>query len=125
MKFGAHCVLFGPEIGTNTAEVLARLAKAGAAGCEELTGYLSEAGIELAGLHCNELKLADLLFAPEKARQALLSAAEFMASMKNKNVIATGGIPFEEMRQRPIGEGVPIPELHQAENARRMAEAIL
>ena len=27
MKFGAHCVLFGPEIGTNTAEVLARLAK--------------------------------------------------------------------------------------------------
>lgn len=110
MKFGAHCVLFGPEIGTNTAEVLARLAKAGAAGCElgqrffsldrreELTGYLSEAGIELAGLHCNELKLADLLFAPEKARQALLSAAEFMASMKNKNVIATGGIPFEEMR---------------------------
>lgn len=136
MKFGAHCVLFGPEIGTNTAEVLARLAKAGAAGCElgqrffsldrreELTGYLSEAGIELAGLHCNELKLADLLFAPEKARQALLSAAEFMASMKNKNVIATGGIPFEEMRQRPIGEGVPIPELHQAENARRMAEAL-
>lgn len=44
--------------------------------------------------------------------------------MKNKNVIATGGIPFEEMRQRPIGEGVPIPELHQAENARRMAEAL-
>ena len=136
MRFGAHCVLFGSEIGTNPAQVLARLAKAGAEGCElgqrffgldrreELTGYLAEAGIELAGLHCNELKLADLLCAPEEARRALLSAAEFMAPLKNKNIIATGGIPFEEMRQRPIGEGVPIPELHQAENARKMAESL-
>ena len=34
MKLGAHCVLFGPEIATDTDAVIGRLADVGAEGCE-------------------------------------------------------------------------------------------
>ena len=34
MKLGAHCVLYGPEIATDTDAVIGRLAGVGAEGCE-------------------------------------------------------------------------------------------
>ena len=34
MRFGAHCVLYGPETGTDPRAVISRLAKTGAQGCE-------------------------------------------------------------------------------------------
>ena len=135
MKLGGHCVLFGPAIKEDTAGTLAKLSFAGAEGCElgqrffgldardQLTQALDENHIQLAGLHCNGLSLKDLLHEPEKARTALRQAAEFVAPLDNKNVIATGstGDPMEVMAGRTLGEGAADPELHSAENAKIIA----
>ena len=103
MRFGAHCVLYGPETGTDPRAVISRLAKTGAQGCElgerffgvdrreELSAILAENHMELAGMHCNGLKLMDILTQPDTAMAALEKVAGFMAPLKNKNVIATGG----------------------------------
>jgi sugar phosphate isomerase/epimerase len=135
MKLGGHCVLFGPAIKEDTSGTLRKLSFAGAEGCEigqrffgldardQLTQALAENNIQLAGLHCNGLHLKDLLHEPEKAREALWKAAEFVAPLENKNVIATGstGDPMEVMANRALGEGAADPELHIAENAETIA----
>jgi len=127
MKIGGHCVLYGPEIASNTEAVLNRLKTAGAEGCEigqrffgvekrdELCAALAAQNIELAGMHCNGLKLADLVNAPEKAEEALESVAKLLATMPNKNIIATGGVEFEGMQTRTLAQGAAEPELHDPE----------
>lgn len=127
MKIGGHCVLYGPEIATNTEAVLNRLKTAGAEGCEigqrffgvekrdELCAALQAQNIELAGMHCNGLKLIDLVNAPEKAEEALVSVAKLLATMPNKNIIATGGVDLENHKEDPIANGAPDPELHDPE----------
>lgn len=136
MRFGVHCVLYGPETGTAPQAVISRLAKTGAEGCElgerffgvdrreELSAILADNHMELAGMHCNGLKLMDLLEQPEAAKAALEKVAGFMAPLKNKNVIATGGVPVEEMRLRPIGSGALRPELHDPEKVKELAVAL-
>ena len=135
MKLGAHCVLFGPAIKTDTEQVLAKLAFAGAEGCElgerffgldardQLTHALDAQGIQLAGLHCNHLSLMDLLSAPEKARDALRRTAEFVAPLPHKNVIATGatGDSMETLAGRTLAQGAAAPQLHDTENAKTIA----
>lgn len=133
MRFGAHCVLYGPETGTDPQAVISRLAKTGAKGCElgerffgvdrreELSAILADNHMELAGMHCNGLKLMDLLEQPEAARAALEKVAGFMAPLKNKNVIATGGVEIEEIRRCPISSGAPAPELHDREKVKQLA----
>ena len=128
MRLGGHCVLYGPEIAADPSAVIGRLRAAGAEGCEigqrffgvdrreELCGVLAGQQIELAGMHCNGLKLIDLVNAPEQSETALRSVAEFLAPMPNKNIIATGGVDMAgDMMERPIRDGAPEPELHDPE----------
>lgn len=133
MRFGAHCVLYGGEIGSDPQKVIGTLAKTGAEGCElgqrffglerraELEQILESNHMELAGLHCNQFRLMDLLENPQAAREALESVAKFVAPLKNKNIIATGMIPVDEIRNLPISAGAPIPELHEKETVKQMA----
>lgn len=136
MKLGGHCVLFGPAIKEDTAGTLGKLAFAGAEGCEigerffgidareRLIGALAENHLQLAGMHCNGLNLPDLLHEPEKARAALRKTAEFVAPLENKNVIATGmpGGDFALMGSRTLAQGCAEAELHDADNARIIAQ---
>ena len=127
MRFGAHCVLYGTEIASNPDGVLGRLARAGAEGCEigqrffgtenrdGLLTALENNHVEMSGMHCGGLKLIDLIREPEKAEAALYSTARFVAPMKNKNVIATGGAAFEEIQDLPVGAGAIELELHDPE----------
>lgn len=135
MKLGGHCVLFGPAIASDTDGVIGKLAFAGAEGCElgerffslderaKLTQVLDRHGMALAGLHCNNLTLSDLLHDPEKARAALRKTAAFMADMPEKNVIATGGTgePREALASRTVREGSSLPELHDPAQVRTLA----
>ena len=138
MKLGGHCVLYGAEIASNTDAVLSRLAFAGAEGCElgerffgvedrqKLTAALGRNGIKLAGMHCNNLKLMDLLQNPERSEQALRRVAQFLAPLPNRNIIATGGpddpsAPGLGLHGRTLAQGA-IPEaLHDPQNARIIA----
>lgn len=137
MKIGGHCVLFGPEVATNTAEVFGRLAYAGAQGCElgqrffgtenraALEKALAETHMELAGMHANNLKLPDLLHAPEKAEKALMEVGELVATLPNKNIIATGGVgDMEAIRGRTLGQGAPEVELHDPAAVRELARTL-
>lgn len=133
MRFGAHCVLYGAEVASDPEAVLGRLARAGAEGCEigqrffgtdnreRLTAALEENHVELSGMHCNGLYLADLLHNPEKSEEALIGTAKFVEPMKNKNVIATGCVEMEKIQDRPIGAGVPEEELHDPKKVKEMA----
>lgn len=133
MRFGAHCVLYGAEVGSDPQKIIGTLAKTGAEGCElgqrffglerreELETVLRENQMELAGLHCNQFKLTDLLENPQAAKEALEAVAEFVAPLKNKNVIATGMVPMEEIRDLPIAAGAPMPQLHDKETVKQMA----
>lgn len=135
MKLGAHCVLYGPEIASNTEGVIGRLAGAGAEGCElgerffgvdergKLTAILEKYNMRLAGMHCNHLNLMELLNEPEKAQAALEKVARFVAPLKDKNVIATGMTGgSDHMQQRTLAMGAVEPELHDPAHARRIAE---
>lgn len=136
MRFGAHCVLYGPETGTDPRAVISRLAKTGAQGCElgerffgvdrreELSAILVENHMELAGMHCNGLNLMDILTQPDTAMAALEKVAGFMAPLKNKNVIATGGVPVDEIRGCPISGGAPSPDLHDPDKVKELAIAL-
>ena len=76
MKLGAHCVLFGPEIATDTDAVIGRLAEVGAEGCElgerffgvddreYLTTVMDMYHVYLAGMHCNNINMLVLLYDP-------------------------------------------------------------
>lgn len=133
MRFGAHCVLYGAEIASDPDAVLGRLARAGAEGCEigqrffgtenrdRLLEALEKNHIEMSGMHCGGLKLIDLIKEPKKAEEALFSTARFVAPMKNKNVIATGGAAFEEIQNLPVEAGAVEPELHDPELVRQAA----
>lgn len=133
MKFGAHCVLYGAELGTDPQKVIGTLAGTGAKGCElgqrffglerreELEKILADNQMELAGMHCNNFRLMDLLENPQAARAALEAVAEFVAPLKNKNIIATGMVPLDEIRDLPIRSGAPVPELHDKETVKQMA----
>ena len=127
-------MLFAGEVATNTTEVLKRLKYAGAEGCEigqrffgvekrdELVSALSENNIELSGMHCNGLKLVDLIHDPAKAENALMEVAELVATMPNKNIIATGGASeMEAIREAKLGQGLPEPELHDPEQVKVLA----
>lgn len=137
MKIGGHCVLFGPEVATDTAEVFGRLAYAGAQGCElgqrffgtenreALENALAQTHMELAGMHANNLKLPDLLHAPEKAEKALMEVGELVAQLPNKNVIATGGLTdMEAIRSRTLAQGAVEAELHDPAAVRDMAQTL-
>lgn len=137
MKIGGHCVLFGPEVATNTQEVFNRLKYAGAEGCElgqrffgvenaaGLTQALHDSGMALAGMHANNLKLIDLLHNPEQAEKALMEVGRLVANFPDKNIIATGGCSnMEQMRNTKLGQGAPEPELHDAEAVRKMAQTL-
>ena len=135
MRLGAHCVLFGPAIASDTDGVIGKLAFAGAEGCElgerffpleareQLTGVLDRHQVALAGLHCNSLTLSDLLCDPEKARAALRKTAAFVAALPNKNVIATGGTGEDRnvLAGRTLREGSSLPELHDPAQVRALA----
>lgn len=135
MKLGAHCVLYGPEIASNTGAVIGRLAAAGAEGCElgerffgiedrdKLTAVLEKHQVVLAGMHANGLNLLDLLYAPEKSRDALEKVARFVAPLPNKNVIATGN-PGDStsIHGRTLAEGAAPVELHDPAQVRKIAE---
>lgn len=136
MKLGAHCVLYGPQIATDTDAVIARLARAGAEGCElgerffgvdardKLTAVLDAHHMVLAGMHCNGLNLQDLLNAPEKSRAALEKVAKFVAPLPDKNIIATGscGGDMAALNARTLGEGAADPALHEPRNAAIIAK---
>lgn len=135
MRLGAHCVLYGAEIASDTDAVIGRLADVGAEGCElgerffgvddrdKLTSVLEKYHIALAGMHCNHLNLMDLLHQPEKSRQALEKVARFVAPLPDKNVIATGMAgDMEALKDRTLSQGSAEEELHDEENARRIAE---
>lgn len=137
MKIGGHCVLYGPEVATNTEEVFNRLKYAGAEGCElgqrffgvenaeGLTNALQESGMELAGMHANNLKLIDLIRDPEKAENALMEVGRLVSQFPNKNIIATGGCgDMAQMRNSRLAEGAPEPELHDKELVKKMAETL-
>ena len=135
MKLGGHCVLFGPAIKDDTDGVLGKLAFAGAEGCElgerffsleereKLEEALSRHHLELAGLHCNNLSLMDLLYDGAKSRQALRRTAAFASLTPNRNVIATGstGDNREELRLRRICDGSAQTELHDPEQVAVLA----
>lgn len=135
MRFGAHCVLYGAELASDPRTVISTLAKTGARGCEigqrffglerrgELEKILEDCQMELAGMHCNQLNLIDLLENPQAARKALETVAEFVAPLKNKNIIATGMVSLEEIKERPISSGTPEPELHDREKVKQLALA--
>lgn len=135
MKFGAHCVLYGAELASDPGKVIGALARTGARGCEmgqrffglerrgELEKILEDCQMELAGMHCNQLKLMDLLKNPQAARKALETVAEFVAPLKNKNIIATGMVSLEEIKERPISSGTPESELHDREKVKQLALA--
>lgn len=138
MKLGAHCVLFGPEIATDTDAVIGRLAEVGAEGCElgerffgvddreKLTTVLDKYHVDLAGMHCNNLNLLDLLYDPEKSRAALEKVARFVAPLPNKNIIATGACGYGEMvkelNPRTLKEGAVAEELHDPEKVAIIAK---
>ncbi|MBR1583938.1 MAG: TIM barrel protein [Clostridia bacterium] len=136
MKLGGHCVLFGPAIASDTEGVINKLAFAGAEGCELgerffpleqralLTGVLDRHHVALAGLHCNNLLLPDLIHAPEKARAALRKTAEFVSALPEKNVIASGGTGEapDVLQQRTLEAGSSLPELHDPEQVRLLAK---
>lgn len=135
MKIGAHCVLYGPKIATDTDAVMKQLADAGAEGCElgerffsvtereSLTSVLDKYQLSLAGMHANKVTLTDLLHDPEKAQTMLESVAEFVSVLPDKNIIVTGSIPdMERLQKCRLAEGVPYPELHVPENARTIAD---
>ncbi len=136
MRFGGHCVLYGAEIASLPEAVLGRLARAGAEGCEigqrffgtgnreKLLNALEENHVEMSGMHCNGLKLIDLINNPQTAEEALYTTARFVAPMKNKNVIATGGIEFEAIQNFAIGNGATEPELHDPELVKKAAETL-
>lgn len=137
MKIGGHCVLYGPEVATDTAAVFSRLKYAGAEGCElgqrffgvekraELTDALEDSGMELAGMHANNLKLIDLLHAPEKAEAALMEVGRLVSNFPNKNIIATGGCgDLEQIRQTKLKDGALDPELHDPELVKQMAKTL-
>lgn len=130
MKLGAHCVLYGPQIASDTDAVIGRLARAGAEGCElgerffgvddrdKLTAVLDSHHMTLAGMHCNNLTLQDLLHNPAKSRTALEKVAKFVAPLPDKNVIATGGCgDVQQLNGRLLSEGAADPELHEPKNA--------
>lgn len=130
MKLGAHCVLYGPQIAADTDGVIAKLARAGAEGCElgerffgvedrdKLTAVLDKYHMVLAGMHCNGLTLQDLLHDPDKSRAALEKVAQFVAPLPEKNVIATGSCgDIQQITGRLLNEGAPDPELHEPRNA--------
>lgn len=136
MRFGAHCVLYGAEIASDPEAVLGRLAKAGAEGCEigqrffgtdnreRLLSALEANHVEMSGMHCNGLKLIDLVKDPQTAEAALRTTARFVAPMKNKHVIATGGIEMDAMKGLPIRTGAPDPELHNPELVKKAAQTL-
>lgn len=137
MRIGGHCVLFGPEVASNTEEVFGKLAYAGAEGCElgqrffgtenreKLENALKQTGLELAGMHANNLKLPDLLHAPEKAEQALMEVGSLVCQLPNKNIIATGGLwEMEAVRSRTLSQGALEAELHDAAAVRDMAQTL-
>lgn len=130
-------MLFGAEVAEKTGEVFGRLAYAGAQGCElgqrffgtenreALEKALAETNMELAGMHANNLKLPELLHAPEKAEQALMEVGELVARLPNKNVIATGGVlDMEAVRSRTLGQGAAEPELHDPAAVGEMAQIL-
>lgn len=124
MRLGCHCVLYGAQIADQTDEVLEKLTLAGAEGCEigerffsvdqadRLKEKLAAHHIELAGMHCNGLKLADLIHHPEKAEAAVLGVAKALSGMKNRNIIATGGVDIDGLKDRLLKDGAAEPELH-------------
>lgn len=136
MRFGAHCVLYREEIASDPEAVLGRLARAGAEGCEigqrffgienreKLLSALKENHVEMSGMHCNGLKLIDLVKNPKVSEEALYETARFVEPMKNKNVIATGGLTSDGFKNREIGSGALEPELHDPELVRKAAETL-
>ncbi len=102
MKIGCHAVLFTDQIAIDTEGVLSGLAASGGKGVEigarffgidknmELKGLLEAHKMELSGLHAVIL-LTDLLDQPDKVRDTIAKAAEFLQVMPNKNIILTGG----------------------------------
>lgn len=134
MKLGCHCVLYGKQIAEDTDQVLSLLKTAGAQGCEigerffgadqaeKLKIALDAHEIELSGMHCNGMKWMDLIFNPQKAENAVLGVAKALAGMKNRNIIATGGVDIERLNDRLLTEGAGEEELHNPENIRIGAE---
>lgn len=135
MRLGAHCVLYGAEIATDTDAVIGRLAEIGAEGCElgerffgvedrdKLVEVLDRHKIRLAGMHCNNLKLMDLLYHPEESRKALEKVAKFVAVLPDKNVIATGMTgDLEALKDRTLAEGAVEEELHDPEKVKKIAK---
>lgn len=135
MKIGAHCVLYGAEIAKNTDAVIARLAQAGAEGCElgerffgvegrdKLTAVLDKYNVYLAGMHCNNMKLIDLLENPGKTREALVNVAKFVAPLPYKNIVATGGVSeIAQLNTLTLAQGAPDERLHDAANLKIIAE---
>ncbi len=134
MRLGCHCVLYGAKIAEDTGGVLEKLQIAGAEGCEigerffsadradELKEKLAAHGIELAGMHCNGLKLMDLIHDPEKAEAAVLGVAKALQGMKNRNIIATGGIDVMALLARQLKDGAPEEELHDPKMVQKAAE---
>lgn len=125
MKLGAHCVLYGAEIASNTSSVLRRLKNAGAEGCElgerffgtedvdRLQNALTENNMALAGIHAGSLYLTDLLHDPDKCFANLETLARFVCNFNCRSIIATGRVDASpSIDPCTLDQGAPIPELH-------------
>lgn len=138
MRLGAHCVLYGSEIATDTGTVISRLAEAGAEGCElgerffgvedreKLAEILERYDIRLAGMHCNGVELLDLFYEPEKSREALEKVAKFVSVLPDKNIIVTGKCckteEMDELRERTLAQGAAAKELHDPDKVKQIAQ---
>lgn len=135
MKLGCHCVLYGAQVAENTDDVLDKLTLAGAKGCEigerffhidqadRLKAKLKEHHMELAGMHCNGLKLIDLIHNPEAAETAILNVAKVLTDMENRNIIVTGGLSdMESLKSSYLKDGASEPELHNPAAVKKAAE---
>lgn len=135
MKIGAHCVLYGAEIASNTGDVIRRLKNAGAEGCElgerffgtddvdRLRHALEDNQMSLAGIHAGNLYLSELLHTPDKCLANLETLARFVSNFDCKAIIATGRVDaVPSIDPYPLSQGAPSPELHSPSCAVQIAE---
>ena len=134
MKIGVHSVLYADKIETAPELVIRQITQSGAKGCEISENYLRQDSgktlrramdrcrMELAGVHCMGFHLIDVLENPEKAKQALYSAANIASSFDCSNLIVSGIIPVKEIRHESIRKGASIPELHNNLNVTEIAK---
>ena len=135
MKLGAHCVLYGDEIKTNTRGVIHDLAESGVNGCElgqrffgiedreVLQQALEASRMELSAMHSQIVSLPDFHDYPDQIFNKLETAARFMSFFPNKNVL-TSPLPgtMADFADRTMQEGIAYAPLRDPAYVRTVAE---